>query len=263
MKDNTLCLANNIYEQALKANTYWKLLNQYYININKYNDAMNFSPAFYNVIYTSLVESLFLNLSKIYDVNEDSITIRTLLTSLELITVNDLNDYVKSKYEFLNNKFQHQLKPNEECFFEEQVSEQKRVCKLRDIKYTHTMIDLNLEQLYELYVKKFNSLKHIRDNLIVQRNKIYVHNDKETNFEFDTIYQKKAINNIAIDKLIDYALDLSRYIIEILTGVLKADTYVNMNDWEATLMLVNIGHKYKMTHIDERRQRDDSLALWS
>ena len=250
-KEEIIYLANNIYEEALRANTYWELIKQYHTNVDKYNSEMNYSPAFYQVIYTALVESLFLNLAKIYDVDENSITIKTLLKSLEAITVNDLDDYVKSKYELLNNKFQHQLKPNEECFFKEQVWEQKRICELLEVEYTYTIVDLNLEQLYDLYIKKFHSLNSIRDNLITQRNKIYVHNDKATNFKFEAIYQNQAINDTAIDKLIDYALDLSRYIIDILTGTLKADTYINMDDWEATLMLVKVGHKYQMNHMDE------------
>lgn len=251
IKDEIVYLANNIYEEALRANTYWELLKQYHTNVDKYNDEMNYSPAFYNVIYTALVEGLFLNLSKIYDTHENSLTIKTLLGNLETITINDLDKDVKAKYDLCNQKFQHRLVLNEECFFKEKVSEQKQICELLNIEYTHTIVELNLKQLHELYVKRFNSLNRIRNKLIVQRNKIYVHNDRNTNFNFEDIYRNQPINHEETGNLIDFALDFSRYCIESLTGISKPETYVNMNDWEATLMLVSIGHKYQTLHINE------------
>ena len=150
-----------------------------------------------------------------------------------------------------NQKFQHRLALNEECFFKETVSEQKQICELLNIEYTHTIVELNLKQLHELYAKRFNSLNKIRKNLIAQRNKIYVHNDKNTNFNFEDVYRNQTISNEDADKLISFALDFSRYCIEILTGISKPETYVNINDWEATLMLVSIGHKYETLQINE------------
>lgn len=250
-KTEIIHLAINIYEEALRANSYWNLLKQYKENVSKYNNEMNCSPAFYNVIYTSLVESLFLNLSKIYDVNNKSLTIKTLLKGTETITIDYLDEHVRAKYELCGNKLQYPLNSLEECYFKDEVSEQKRICEVYDIEHIITTLNLDLKEIHKLYTKRFNSLNKIRNNLVTQRNKIHIHNDKEINFNFEDIYQNQPISNEDADKLIGFALDFSRYCIEILTGVSKPETYVNMNDWEATLMLVNIGQKYQLTHIDE------------
>ena len=50
-KKQLIHLATNIYEEALMANSYWNIVNQYQSNISNYNDEMNYSPAFYHVIY--------------------------------------------------------------------------------------------------------------------------------------------------------------------------------------------------------------------
>lgn len=238
-------LANNIYEEALTAASYWSLINQYQDNVQKYNNEMNYSPAFYHVIYQSLIESLFMNLSKIYDSDNDALTIRTLLSEMNGVSLEDFADCVSKTYRFCDNKFQHRLKPEEECLFKEQVAKQRSICNALKIDYVFTEVELSFQQLISFYVKKLHSINPSIQNLINQRNKIYAHNDRNTNFNFEDIYKKNPIKKVDADKLIDTALDISCFCIEVLTGVAKARDYININDWESSLKMITIGQKYQ------------------
>jgi hypothetical protein len=119
------------------------------------------------------------------------------------------------------------------------------------IDYIHTTVELSFEEIVDLYIKKLCSIKPSIENLRVQRNKIYAHNDRQTNFDFKSIYEKNPINQNDADALIDLALDISCLCVEILTGVSKARSYTNIDDWEASLKMITIGEKYRDTDLEE------------
>lgn len=250
-KPEIVHLATNIYEEALTAASYWSLINQYQDNVQKYNNEMNYSPAFYHVIYQALIESLFMNLSKIYDSDNDALTIRTLLSEMNDISVEDFAECVSKTYRFCGNKFQHRLEPQEECFFKERVAEQRSICNALEIEYLFTEVELSFQELIDLYTKKLHSINPSIQNLINQRNKIYAHNDRSTNFNFENIHKKNPIIKADADKLIDIALDISCFCIEVLTGVSKARDYININDWESSLKMITIGQKYQDDYLKE------------
>ena len=52
-----------------------------------------------------------------------------------------------------------------------------------------------------------------------------------------------------IKVLIDFSLDVTRLIIGVLTNINKAEQYSNIDDWEGTLRLVQLGNKYKDVEI--------------
>ncbi len=244
-KNELIHLATNIYELALTANSYWDIVNQYQSNISNYNDAMNCSPAFYHVIYQALIEGIFINLAKIYDSHDNALTIGTLLEEMKKISVDDFNKDVLENFKRCGNHFQHRLKQDEECFFKKEVSEQRSICNILKIDYTHTTVELTFDEIVDLYTKRRRSIKPSIENLRIQRNKIYAHNDRQTNFDFKGIYEKNPINKKDADMLVDLALDVSCFCIEILTGVSKARSYTNINDWEASLNMITLGKKYR------------------
>ncbi len=240
-KDEIIYLAMSIYEETMLAVSYWSILQQYPRNIDKYYEEINISSAFYQVVRQALMEGLFMNLAKIYDINSNSYTIKDLLTTSKLITVSDLNESVKENYQSNNETFKYRVPLEEECFFVEKVNHSKNRCKSMNIPYYHTTVYMSISEHIELFTKKFNALKPIIKNLIIQRNKLYAHNDKTTNFNSSGVYKQFPIDEDDVNKLINYSLDFSIFCIELLTGVSKAKNSINIEDWERTLDYVRIG----------------------
>lgn len=87
----------------------------------------------------------------------------------------------------------------------------------------------------DLYCKRFRSLSKKKENIRVQRNKIYAHNDTMRIMNEETIYQQNPITYPDIQELIDFALDCIGLILGILTGICPATEYSNIDDWEGTL----------------------------
>lgn len=99
------------------------------------------------------------------------------------------------------------------------------------------------------YLKKYDTaLKNIQpqlDNLKKQRNKVHAHNDRKSIGNIEEIIEDNPLNLKDIKMLIDLSLDISLLIIGDLTGINKPRLYANINDWENTLKLVEIGEKYR------------------
>ena len=66
-----------------------------------------------------------------------------------------------------------------------------------------------------------------------------------------SIYEKNHINKNDADALINLALDIGYLCVEILTGVSKARSYINIDDWEALLKMIMIGEKYRDAYLEE------------
>lgn len=257
--DEYLGIANNLFEGLCSANSYWRLLQQFRKNVESHNDEMNCSPAFYNIIYTALIESLYISLSKLYDWDSRSLTLRTLLSNMTCITEEKLDEDVLKKYTFCGKNFQRPLSSYEEPFFPKEVAETKHILALFGHSYNHTMVELSLEETFSLYQKWFKSLqdRRIIKNLIEQRSKIHAHNDKATNFDYASVWAEYPLTENDVEELLAFAADYLRFCIGILTGIDKAVEYVNIDDWEATLILVREGQKY----LDRQFQELSDAAL--
>ena len=109
------------------------------------------------------------------------------------------------------------------------------------------------------YTKKLHSINPSIKNLINQRNKIYAHNDRNTNFEFEAIHKASPIKKEDAEALIETALDISCFCTEILTGVSKARDYININDWAASLEMIKIGAQYQDTYLESISEQDEDM----
>lgn len=236
-KDELTALAQNIYEEAFYANAYYNVIQQYQENRSKHLDEMNCSPAFYGIVYLALTEALFMNLAKIYESGKNTLNINTLLSEGKI--------YFSEQKE---KPLIHHLQPEDECFFQEEVKKQKEFCARLQTPYRGTCVELNLEKYFAFFNMKLHSLNKLIKNLREQRNKIYAHNDADNVFHND-IWQRHPLYYKDIKKLIDFALELSRFCVAGLTDVWKPDAYVNVTDWSNTLKLVSIGEKYKDVYI--------------
>lgn len=246
-------LADNLFWQAVHANSYRHVLKQYKENRILYGDEMDCSPAFYSIVYRSLSTSLVLLLSRIYDRDSKSLTITSLLNGMNEMTEDDLNPKIRETYDLYGGKLHHQLKPIEEYFFEKEVQEKKQIVEIFGYEYKGTTVYLPLQEYVKLYQKRFRELKKTKviDNLIEQRNKIVAHNDSSTNFDSKSVFESFPVSNDDVELLLDFAIDCTQFVMEILTGTHTMPEYVNIDDWEGSLHLIRIGMKYKETYVKE------------
>lgn len=249
-KEELVTLAEYIYKEAFDANCYYSVIRQYDKNREDNFDLISISPAFYHVVYNSLVISTVMELSKIYDKGSDSVNIRTLLTAfkenISLFPVNrgSFETDVDGEIHRQDISYQHVIKKEEECFFKDEVEKNRVVTDLFGFKDGPVRINLTIEEYLELYQKKYRSIQPKINNLIAQRNKIYAHNDKMAIEDMQVLIKKNLLKKFDVQELINYALEISKFIIACLTGINKCDEPVNIDDWQVTLSYAKLGIKY-------------------
>ena len=64
-KEKLIKLAEDLYQSAFDANAYYAIMMQYREMSKKYNNEMNLSPAFYQVVYGGVAKGLFYGNCKI------------------------------------------------------------------------------------------------------------------------------------------------------------------------------------------------------
>lgn len=265
-KEQLIKLAEELYQEAFDANAYFFIMQQYGKMKKEYLPEMSLSSAFYSVVYEALQKACFIELAKLYDRTNGAYSIGTMLNCCKenLSFFSKYRDTVEIKddgkrYTF-SVPYQHSLKPAEECFFKEEVHAQRNIYKIFDISSANTApvtVDLTFSQFLELYQKRYSSLSKKRENMSEQRNKIYAHNDKKGIFNQEEVLEKNPLFYTDMQMLIEFALDTTGLIVGALTGVCKAKSYANINDWEGTLMLVRLGLKYQ-----DYDQAQTEKAFW-
>ena len=262
-REKLIKLVKELHQEAFDANAYYLIMQQYRRFRKEYNDEMQLSPAFYQVIYGALQKACFMEIAKLYDKSSDVVTIGSLLKECQnnlslfpeyrdTITVKDAG----KEYSFPV-PYYHHLKPEEECFFKEQVESQREIFRILDVPSPDTtpvQVDLTFSEFLELYQKRFQSLSKKQENIRVQRNKIYAHNDVEHIMDDVIVYQRNPITYPDIQELTEFALDCKGLILGTLTDVCQATRYSNIDDWEGTLMLARLGLKYQDYDIEQRNE---------
>ena len=226
-KEKLIKLAEDLYQSAFDANAYYAIMMQYREMSKKYNDEMNLSPAFYQVVYGALQKACFMEIAKLYDKTKDVVSIGLLLKycrdNLDLFP--EYRGIVTIKEDGREYPFQvpyqHHLKPTEECFYENEVKSQREILKL------------------------FDTPDFEKVPVRVQRNKIYAHSDEKHILSEEKVWDKNPVTYPDIQELIDFALDCTRLILGALTGVSRAVSYGNIDDMEGTLMFAKLGLKYQ------------------
>lgn len=253
-KEEILKMAEELYQEAFDANSYYLLMTQFGDNSKKYNSEFHLSPAFYSVVFNALQSACFMEIAKLFEKDKKVFSIGSLVKECK----NNLSFFPEyraiKEYEFDGQKYtfqipyQHTLKPNEECFFKDIVNSQREIFKLFNVNSTDkspVMVNLKFPEFLELYYKRFCGLSKKMENIRVQRNKIYAHNDTVKLSGSENILKKNPVYYADLRELIDFALDATKLIIACLTDVCRADSYNNINDWENTLMFAKLGLKYR------------------
>ena len=263
-KEKLIKLAEDLHKSAFDAKSYYTIMMQYKKEGSKYKNEINISPAFYRVVYDALQKACFMEIAKSYDKRNDAVSVGLLLKycrdNLDLFP--EYRDIVTIKEDGREYSFQvpyqHHLKPMEECFFENEVKSQREILKIfheSDFEKVPISVDLTFSEFLELYQKRFCSLSKKQENIRVQRNKIYAHNDEKNILAEEKVWDKNPITYPDIQELIDFALDCTGLILESLTGKLSATSYRNIDDWEMTLQLVELGLKYQDYEMEQRHKQ--------
>lgn len=263
-KERLIKLAEDLYQEAFDANAYFLIMKQYRELSNKYKAEMNLSPAFYQVVYGALQKACFMEIAKLYDKSKDAVSLGSLLQDCQdnMALFPEYRDTVTIKddgkeYSF-QVPYQYHLKPSEECFFKKEVESQRelfRIFENSDSGEIPVSIDLTFPEFLDLYQKRFCSLSKKQENIRVQRNKMYAHNDESVILNEEKIWEKNPVTYPDIQELIDFALDCTRLILGTLTDVCRAETYANIDDWEGTLMLAQLGLKYRDYDLEQRNKK--------
>lgn len=245
--------ANELYEQVLTANSYYSIIKQYGEYTNKYLREINHSPAFYSLAYLAFQNALFMELARIYDQSSGVINIKYLIDECKRNYVIFPKYMCEFEYdgEIIKIPHIHKIKREEECYYKEYVEEQKQLYKAFGLKDETSKskipieIELTIEEYFDLFNKRYRGLKNKIENIRVQRNKIYAHNDKKLCFDFNDIKKKNPIFYDDIGELIEYGFEVTKFVILCLSGESRAEHYINIDDWEYTLQTVKIGMKYR------------------
>ena len=83
-KEKLIKLAEDLYQSAFDANAYYAIMMQYREMSKKYNNEMNLSPAFYQVVYGALQKACFMEIAKLYDKTKDVVSVGLLLKHVSI-----------------------------------------------------------------------------------------------------------------------------------------------------------------------------------
>ena len=230
-KNELILLAKNLMMETLYARSYKEILDQYKKNRISYKREMRLSPAFYGISEMALIEALSIRLARLYDADDRSVGLRFLMKQAE------------ESVAFFPIK--HTLRECEKCYFKEKVKKEEAFLNLFSNTTGNQLngitIEVTIEELFDMYHKRFASIQTVCKNLIEQRNKIYAHNDKNVNFDFDTVYQKSPLSTRDVDILLDFAEDYTAFCYEYLSGNYASLGFKNTDDWENTLAFAKKG----------------------
>ena len=265
-KETLIRIAEELHQEAFDAKAYYLIMQQYRKNHRNYAEEMKVSPAFYHIVYDALMKACFMEIAKLYDSANGVATIGTLLAKCE-----ENQDLFPKHRETLTVEhegatfsysipYQHQLEPQEECFFKDRVDADRKLFaafNIPDADNVPVRVNLTFLEFLDLYQKRFNGLSKKRDNIRMQRNKLYAHNDEHRIVNSENIPDRYPISYPDVQEMIDFALDCTGLILGILTDVNRATQYSNIDDWEETLMLTRLGLKYQEYDFQQREKAFD------
>ena len=267
-------IAEYLHQEAFYANCYFEIIQQYYNVRKEYEQEYQLSPAFYNFVLTALQKACLIDVAKLYDKSLNTINIGSLINlckeNLDLFPEYQEQSEIAIcgvKHSF-NIPYQHYLKPEEECFFMEIVERHKQEIKFweefgdTDIfgelssDFYKTKVELKFSDFLDLYNKRFCSLSKKQEKIRVQRNKIYVHNDKTTILDTDSVLKENSIASLDIKEMIEFALDVTILVLNILTGEIIPRGIKNMDDWDNTLYFANLGLKHQKEYLEKNNVKE-------
>ena len=238
-------------EETLYARAYKDILDQHRDLHPKYYVELRLSPAFYNINKMALFEALMMRLARIFDNKDNSAGIGYLMKQAQ----NCIEMFPKNRGEYIFESdgqkcrvifpLKHLLRECEKCYFKEKVQQaesfQAIASAISGLPQQELRIEVTVDELFVMYRNRLASLGKIIDNLRTQRNKIYTHNDRKTNFDVGSVYTDSPLYYKDIDTLLEFAQDFTIFCYESLSGENGWRQFGNIDDWENTLMYAKKG----------------------
>lgn len=250
-KNELIRLAKNLMMETLYARSYKDILDQYKKSRIAYKQEINLSPAFYGISEMALVEALSIRLARLYDTDDKSAGLGFLMKQAEAHTEFFPKDRGEQVFESDGEVYRgiiplhHTLRECEKCFFKERVAKEEALLSLfsdtNGGPLQDVTIDVTIEELLDMYHKRFASIQTVCKNLREQRNKIYAHNDRDVSFILETIYRESPLSYQDIDVLLEFAEDYTAFCYEYLSGNYAALKFKNIDDLENTLVYAQKG----------------------
>ena len=246
-KEEIMSIAEGLWQQALNANSYYLIIKQYNYFFKDYEDEISMSSAFYSVAYLAMQDALFMELSKLYDKTSGVINLRCLLKLCEEYKhLPEYREFPDKNGTIVNAPYIHRIKAGEEWYFKAYIEQEKKFQALFGNSHTNEISkEMSASEYMNFLGKQYNSMNAITEKLTRQRNKIYAHNDGKLKFNVKECLENNPLRFSDIQTLIDYAFDVTRFVIGALTGIEKATEYSNIDDWKGTLDYVKLGIKYR------------------
>lgn len=224
-KEKLIQHATVCHETALSANMYLSLLKQFGVNVNDFNDEMNISSCFYHTVYYALLGQLYIEIGKLFEGNPKNYHLTSLLASIhdnleifpryvEVTTVNSYFNKETEKFESRNETERRELDPEEDF----------RILTARRRKLKKTIV-----------------------STYKQRCMKYAHNPKGFSEGLVALTGEFIRDTNIFKELIDFAFDLSEFVITNLTGVSPARIIDVEDDWTRTLKYVKEAIKAEVT----------------
>lgn len=266
-KEKLIKIAKKLHQEAFDANAYYLIMQQYKECHSRYINELNISPAFYSVVYEALQKACFMEVAKLFDKTRDAFSIGDFLETCKnnekiFLECKEFIEYTCDGQDYKDEvPYQHILKEDEKIFFKDEVKYQSDIFRIFGMpESSNIYVNVTFHDLLDLYIKKINSLKKVTENIRMQRNKVYAHNDKIEMID-ESIVDQNPITYPQIKQAIECALDITSMVLGILEGTQPAKTYSNIDDLENTLMLVKKGEIYQKQEEEKELLDIKEMAL--
>jgi hypothetical protein len=183
-----------------------------------------------------------MELAKLYDT--DGISLQDLLTAIKP-SDNDIHPLINTS------PIKHRVSDFDAWYFKNDINKHHEICDLLKRDRTYPVVELGYKEYYEYLLKQLCAVKKSRKKLREQRNNALAHNGEDYKFDLKTLNEKFPIVKKDVDSLIKYALELTTFVVENLTGVSKPETSIDIDDWNRTLELVREGQRAIDQRYDE------------
>ena len=171
-KEEIIYLANNLYEEAFGANSYWNLLQQIQDQLGNYYDEINVSPCFYNLIHNALLKTMLMEIAKLYDAK--GISLQNLLDAINPKCAEQDIALVLSEM-----PIKHQVTEYDHIHFRQDVENYIAICDSLNKEHSYPIVELSYQEYFDYLTKQIRTINKSIANLREQRNKLLAHNGVE------------------------------------------------------------------------------------
>lgn len=243
-KEELYRLADNIYEEAFAANTYWQILLRLNSYIPQYHDEMNYAPCFFHSIFQALGELTYFRLYKLYETGE-ALGIYELLNKC-IENVDQLPDYEKGDYIMPSGEpysysccLKRDLIESEYKWYPDYLKAGITSQAKNESNLAGCTVEFKSVYDYLLfYRKKLSSYHPVINSLRNRRSLIFAHAIPKVNYDYKPIAEKFPLSIDEMDTLLNFALEVCQFIIILLTDVTRPIIPTDIGDLENILEMV-------------------------